>query len=323
VATNNLVDRLPFSGNGAIKDVAFSPDGHILASSNGSGDIILWDVATRKQIDQVFSATTDTFVFSPDGRLLLSYNSTSGTPKFSLWELAQHAPFMHAIQTAGTSSMAFSPDGQQIASVSPSGGITLWDISTSSWQARACSIANRNLSEPEWKLTMGDDAYSKVCPQFPVHWSVNDELLRQAHSYVQKTDSHDAASAYRQAAAAALQSADADFSSAVCSLGSLDRFAQIVLPACGYAVSLVPSDGRYRDARGQARVLTGDTRGALDDFQYFVKWATDLYVNATNVDGQIQALYKKKVSERTDWIHMLKAGKNPLSTKTLKALWNG
>jgi len=37
-----------------------------------------------------------------------------------------------------------------------------------SWQDRACSIANRNLTKPEWRQFVGDDLpYLPTCPQLP------------------------------------------------------------------------------------------------------------------------------------------------------------
>jgi hypothetical protein len=32
------------------------------------------------------------------------------------------------------------------------------------WQQRACRIANRNLTVPEWKQYFGSEQYHKTCP---------------------------------------------------------------------------------------------------------------------------------------------------------------
>lgn len=42
-----------------------------------------------------------------------------------------------------------------------------WDINQASWQSRACSIANRNLTRDEWKQYLGDEPYNKTCSDLP------------------------------------------------------------------------------------------------------------------------------------------------------------
>ena len=105
---------------------------------------------------------------------MLALASALGSPfSFILWDLAQHAPFAHAIHQKGTASVgsiAFSPKGEQLVSVSvltdsPYNGIfTLWDISLKRWQQDACAIANRNLKPDEWKQFINYQPYGKLCP---------------------------------------------------------------------------------------------------------------------------------------------------------------
>ena len=80
----------------------------------------------------------------------------------------------------------------------------------------------------------------------------------------------------REAMAAATDAAGLDSAAVgapawntVCWYGSLDRAAEIVLPACDRAVAL-DSVGYILDSRGLARALTGDIRGAIADFQVYV-----------------------------------------------------
>ena len=57
----------------------------------------------------------------------------------------------------------------------------------------------------------------------------------------------------------------------LCWFGSLHGAAHEVKFACDKAVEMEQSQPGYRDSRGLARALTGDRRGAREDFQYFIE----------------------------------------------------
>ncbi len=60
--------------------------------------------------------------------------------------------------------MAFSRDSESLVSLSTDNTVILWDASIESWLARACKIANRNLTPHEWKQYLGDEPYRETCP---------------------------------------------------------------------------------------------------------------------------------------------------------------
>ncbi len=163
----------------AVFSLAFSPDGHILASSSQDG-IILWDVSTGKPKGHMLSLPTgsdDLFsnlLFSPKGTVVALFSDASN-PRFSfvLWDVARQELLADAIHAddAVHGSIAFSPDGQHLVSVSlllrtpDQGMLVLWDIAPELWQDHACAIANRNLTPEEWAQFVKDEAQqSKVCP---------------------------------------------------------------------------------------------------------------------------------------------------------------
>jgi tetratricopeptide (TPR) repeat protein len=96
----------------------------------------------------------------------------------------------------------------------------------------------------------------------------------------------------------------------VCWIGTLAGAAAEVLPDCERAVTLADGHevGFFRDSRGLARALTGDVRGAIEDFSAFVEWA------------QGRAEYEPLMAKRRTWMAELEAGRNPFDAATIYAL---
>jgi len=123
--TWKLVAR-PAQGHGsALVGMSVEPSGRTLATAgNDDGDVLLWDVASRRQIGTALPA--------PENGLF---------------------PYVF-----------YYPDGRRLLAVSPLGGVTLWDVDPESWKRRACSVAGRNLSRNEWRDFVGDTPYHTTCP---------------------------------------------------------------------------------------------------------------------------------------------------------------
>jgi Flp pilus assembly protein TadD len=90
----------------------------------------------------------------------------------------------------------------------------------------------------------------------------------------------------------------------LCRYGSLHGQAAEVMNACENAVTLAPKNGEFRDSRGIARALTGNTAGAIEDFQAYIK-------SSDSDEG------KKR---RQGWIDALKAGKKPFTKEEIERL---
>lgn len=105
--------------------------------------------------------------FSADGKLLASGGDDS---TIRLWDLAKEQPFGETFVAGDAdtvSSVAFSPDGKLLASAG-SVPLQLWDLNPNSWAARACRLANRNLSFAEWQQYVGRDVpYHRTCADLP------------------------------------------------------------------------------------------------------------------------------------------------------------
>ncbi|WP_287267145.1 hypothetical protein [Moorena sp. SIO3A2] len=104
----------------------------------------------------------------------------------------------------------------------------------------------------------------------------------------------------------------------ICYFGSLHGYATNVMDICEKAVAKEPENGLLKEGRGLARALTGDTAGAISDFQAFLEWIDQRYSSMGN-HGRIPGLqsYKK---QQQQWIDELRAGKNPFTEEVLKSL---
>jgi WD40 repeat protein len=288
-----------------VNAVAFSPDGQQLAAALSDGTLSLWSVTSGKRLGAPLTgheSRATTIGFSPDGRLLASGGADS---RVILWDLSSMRPLSRAplpAHTGEVKSVVFSRDGASLISSGRDGAIMLWDLEPRSWQERACSSAARDLTGDtagEWKeyLFGAGLTYRPTCPELPVNVNAVWQVMARARTLIDAGERQAAGVIYRQAVEAALASNSAPLGNAVCWSGSLDGFAQVVLPACEAAVGRSPGDGWYLDSRGLARAMSGDREGALEDFEAYVVWS----------NGK-DAYHQHLAEKRKIWIERLRAG---------------
>jgi WD40 repeat protein len=119
-------------GNQMPAQVAFSPDGSLLAIATMNQAIQLWDVASG-EVSSTFEMQSDNHAFniefSPDGTILAA-GGLGGTVR--LWDVGkgQIARTLEYGDESGIHDVAFSPDGSILASGGTVPTVRFWDVTT-------------------------------------------------------------------------------------------------------------------------------------------------------------------------------------------------
>ena len=143
----------------SVYNVAFSPDGNLLASQSRDGTVNIWNPNTRQLLRTLNTKDSGGIAFSPDGNVLASGASTDKV--VNLWNpnTGEHLNSFKGHE-ADVNRVIFRPDGDVLASGSSDGKVHLWDpetgellriLNTNKLAGLAFSADSRILANGSWE----------------------------------------------------------------------------------------------------------------------------------------------------------------------------
>jgi WD40 repeat protein len=156
--------ELSVAVDGYAANLAFSPDGRLLAAGTDTGKVLLLDAQDGERRGPPIEVGKDEInpvSFSPDGRLLAA---SAADQTATVWDLASRTRLGTTFPTVqGTLPVAnFAPDGDLV--ISYLADAVKWPMDPRTWERFACKVAGRDLTRAEWRDLLPDLEYRRTCP---------------------------------------------------------------------------------------------------------------------------------------------------------------
>lgn len=153
-------------GGGARNDYV-APDGRTVGLGNTVGDVDVVDAMTG-EVSPVLHAhdgVVESVTFAPDKA---TFVTTGRDGVVELWDRATQK-LLGAVSPLGPNRRVRASflDADKVLLAYDMGEVLEWDPRPTAWEAYACKLAGRNLSQAEWSDLFPGQTYRQTCPQYP------------------------------------------------------------------------------------------------------------------------------------------------------------
>ena len=119
----------PKDTDDGLLNLAFSPDGKLLAAAHRMGRVRIWDPASRHEVQTLRVEGGSSAVFSRDGRWLAAGGQAVSVWDTGTWkQVASWKASTEGSKLPGNRQLAFSPDGHRLAGGSNGAVVRLWKV---------------------------------------------------------------------------------------------------------------------------------------------------------------------------------------------------
>jgi len=143
-------------------------DGTKVIVPTEAGTVYLVDAETGEPVGEPYTASgaqLQNAVIIDSGTVLVAVGRDG---KMRLWDIATHLPIGPAL--AGhldyTQALDSLSDTTVMSGGATDGRTITWNLDPAAWAERACELAGRNLTRPEWDRYVGGE-YQRTCQQWP------------------------------------------------------------------------------------------------------------------------------------------------------------
>ena len=303
--TGHEVARLVHEG--AVTSVAFSPDGKYVVSGSWDATARVWEALTGQEIARItYEGTVTSVAFSSDGKYVVS-GSEDHTAR--VW-LYQPEDLIANSCNRVTRNLSYAEWELYVGTTLPYRVICPTQPVDLTVLADVAREALLDTNDPN-RVPTAIDRVSDILKQTSGTDSPAAQAKRIVIDAIEEQISITAMwdgrvqpslNLLKDARKSGIQLENVEILRSLCWYGGIYGYATDVLEYCEQAVALAPDDADLRDDRGIVRALTGNTEGAISDFQYYMENSTNPWV------------------ERQQWIVDLEAGKNPFTPEVLNAL---
>jgi len=170
LTSGQLLPAPAFKVPAAISALAFHPDGNLLTIASQDGSVSSWDLTTHQPAGSTLSlpSAATSLAYDAEGRHLAVVYGTPTGSTVQLWDVGRHETVLPdlAAPPGLWFKVMLARDGSRLGWSSEGSGPILWEARLESWIARACQIANRDLSAAEWRRFGTDEPCRRTCAPY-------------------------------------------------------------------------------------------------------------------------------------------------------------